>query len=47
VLPLYGGTLVPDSLVITGGTGTLVGNILTFDPLAEAGEVTVSYKVVW
>ena len=47
VLPLYGGTLVPDSLVITGGTGTLVGNILTFDPLAEAGEVTCSYKLVW
>jgi len=45
-IPL-GATYVESSLVITGGTGTLAGMMVTFDPLEEPGEVVCTYQVVW
>ena len=46
-LPTWGGTLVPGSLTITGGTGTLTGTTVQFGPLPEPGEVVVTYRVIW
>ena len=46
-LPTWGGTLVPGSLAITGGTGTLTGTTVQFAPLPEPGEVMCSYRVIW
>ena len=46
-LPTWGGTIVPDSLVITGGTGGLSGVSVWLDPLPAPGEVTIGYRVIW
>lgn len=46
-LPTWGGTLVPGSLIITGGTGGISGVSVWFDPLPQPGEVTCNYRVIW
>jgi len=46
-LPTWGGTIVPGSVEITGGTGGQDGLSVWLDPLTEPGEVVVSYEVVW